>query len=69
MKAKQLEARCAEIEEEISRLEQEIAELEGGFGSYSTAEEYRQAAEQAATKRAAIDRLTAEWDEATQLLA
>ncbi|MDX2269100.1 MAG: ABC-F family ATP-binding cassette domain-containing protein [Bryobacter sp.] len=69
MKAKQLEARCAEIEEEIARLEAEVAELEAGFGSYTSPEEYRQAAEQAAAKRAAVERLTAEWDEASQQLA
>jgi ATP-binding cassette subfamily F protein 3 len=68
MKVKQLEQRCAAIEEEIAKLEAEIGELEEALSNYVNAEESRRLLEEAAAKRSAVERLTAEWDEASQQL-
>ncbi len=68
MKAKQLEQRCAEIEEEIARLEAEIGALEEQLSNYVSAEESQRVADLAEAKRGQVERLLAEWEEASKQL-
>lgn len=68
IKQKQMEERCAFLEEEIPRFESSIAHTEEQLGVYVSAAETERLTRLAAELRAQLGALTAEWEElATQL--
>ncbi len=69
MKAKQLEERCKTIESEIEKLESEAAELDAQLMTQLMPDDARKIVDAAALKRAAIEKLTAEWEDLTEQLA
>jgi ATP-binding cassette subfamily F protein 3 len=65
IKQKQMEERCAFLEEEIPRIEASIAHTEEQLGSYVSAAETQRLADLAAELRAQLTALTAEWEDLT----
>ncbi|MGA8743786.1 MAG: ABC transporter C-terminal domain-containing protein, partial [Terracidiphilus sp.] len=63
IKQKQMEERCAFLEEEIPRVEASIATTEEQLGVYVSAAETQRLSELAATLRERLGALTAEWEE------
>jgi ATP-binding cassette, subfamily F, member 3 len=62
IKQKQMEDRCAFLEEEIPRIEASIAHTEEQLGVYVSAAETQRLADLAAELRAQLAALTAEWE-------
>jgi ATP-binding cassette, subfamily F, member 3 len=63
IKQKQMEERCAFLEEEIPRVEASIAHTEQQLGVYVSAAETQRLTELALTLREQLSQLTAEWEE------
>jgi ATP-binding cassette subfamily F protein 3 len=63
IKQKQMEERCAFLEEEIPRVEASIALTEEQLGVYISAEESQRLATLAEELRAQLTAFTAEWEE------
>ncbi len=63
IKQKQMEDRCAFLEEEIPRIESAIAHTEQQLGSYVSAAETQRLTDLAATLREQLSTLTAEWED------
>ena len=63
IKQKQLEDRCAFLEEEVPRIESAIAHTEQQLGIYVSAEETRRLTDLAEDLRHQLAELTAEWEE------
>ncbi len=63
IKQKQLQDRCAFLEEEVPRLEAAIAHTEQQLGVYVSAAETQRLATLAEELRAQLTALTAEWEE------
>ena len=63
IKQKQMEERCAFLEEETPRIEAAIAHTEQQLGVYVSAAETQRLTALAAELRAQLDALTAEWEE------
>ncbi len=68
IKQKQMEDRCAFLEEEIPRIEAAIAHTEGELGTYVSAAETQRLTDLAAELREQLSMLTAEWEELMVLL-
>jgi ATP-binding cassette subfamily F protein 3 len=68
IKQKQLEERCAFLEEEIPRIEASIAHTEEQLGVYVSAAETARLTALANDLRAQLAALTAEWEELTMQL-
>jgi ATP-binding cassette subfamily F protein 3 len=68
IKQKQLEDRCAFLEEEIPRIEASIAHTEQQLGSYVSAAETARLTALADDLRAQLTSLTTEWEELTMQL-
>jgi ATP-binding cassette, subfamily F, member 3 len=65
IKQKQMEERCAFLEEEIPRIEASIAHTEQQLGVFISAAETRRLSDLAAELRTQLSALTAEWEELT----
>jgi ATP-binding cassette subfamily F protein 3 len=65
IKQKQMEERCAFLEEEIPRIEASIAHTEQQLGVFISAAETQRLSDLAAELRAQLSALTAEWEELT----
>ncbi|MGB9076952.1 MAG: ABC-F family ATP-binding cassette domain-containing protein [Terracidiphilus sp.] len=65
IKQKQMEDRCAFLEEEIPRVEASLAHTEQQFGIFVSAAETERLSDLAAQLRAQLASLTAEWEELT----
>jgi ATP-binding cassette subfamily F protein 3 len=63
IKQKQMEERCAFLEEEVPRVEAAIAETDEQLGVYVSAEETQRLTTLAGNLREQLDALTAEWEE------
>jgi len=63
IKQKQMEDRCAFLEEEIPRMEASIAHTDEQLGVYVSAAETQRLTELAAGLREQLEQLTAEWEE------
>jgi ATP-binding cassette subfamily F protein 3 len=63
IKQKQMEERCAFLEEEVPRIESAIAHTEQQLGIYVSAEETQRLANLAEELRSQLSGLTAEWEE------
>ena len=63
IKQKQMEERCAFLEEEIPRVEASVAHTEEQLGVYVSAAETQRLTDLAATLRQQLSQLTAEWEE------
>jgi len=63
IKQKQMEERCAFLEEETPRIEAALAHTEQQLGVYFSAEETQRLTVLAADLRAQLEALTAEWEE------
>jgi len=63
IKQKQMEERCAFLEEEVPRIEGAIAHTEQQLAVYVSAEETQRLTDLAATLRKELAELTAEWEE------
>ena len=63
IKQKQMEDRCAFLEEEVPRIEAAIAHTEQQLGVYVSAEETQRLTNLAENLRAQLAALTAEWEE------
>jgi ATP-binding cassette subfamily F protein 3 len=63
IKQKQMEQRCAFLEEEVPRIESAIAHTEQQLGVYVSAEETQRLTNLAQELRAQLAALTAEWEE------
>ena len=63
IKLKQLEDRCAYLEEEVPRIEASILHTEGALGSYVSAEETQRLSALLESLRAQLTLMTAEWEE------
>jgi ATP-binding cassette, subfamily F, member 3 len=63
IKQKQMEERCAFLEEEIPRMEASIAHTEEQLGVFVSAAETQRLTELAGSLRAQVETLTAEWEE------
>ncbi len=63
IKQKQMEERCAFLEEEVPRVEASIAHTEEQLGVYVSAAETQRLTELALTLREQLSQLTAEWEE------
>ncbi|HET6170549.1 MAG TPA: ABC-F family ATP-binding cassette domain-containing protein, partial [Terracidiphilus sp.] len=68
IKQKQMEERCAFLEEEIPRIEAAIAHTEEELGVYVSAAETQRLTELSAELRTQLAALTAEWEELTMQL-
>ena len=68
IKQKQMEERCAFLEEEIPRIEAAIAHTEEELGVYVSAAETQRLADLAFELRSQLATLTAEWEELTMQL-
>jgi ATP-binding cassette subfamily F protein 3 len=68
IKQKQMEERCAFLEEEVPRLEAAIAHTEEQLGVYVNAAETQRLTELAASLRDQLASLTAEWEEVMMAL-
>ena len=68
IKQKQMEERCAFLEEEIPRIEAALAHTEEELGVYVSAAETQRLTDLAAELRAQLAALTAEWEELTMQL-
>jgi ATP-binding cassette subfamily F protein 3 len=62
IKLKQLEERCAFLEEEVLRIEASIAHTEGALGNYVSAEETQRQSALLEELRRQLSRYTAEWE-------
>ena len=65
IKQKQMEDRCAFLEEEIPRVEASIAHTEQQLGTYVSAAETQRLTDLAATLREQLTTLTTEWEDLT----
>jgi len=65
IKQKQMEDRCAFLEEEIPRIEASIAHTEQQLGTYVSAAETQRLTDLAATLREQLTTLTTEWEDLT----
>jgi ATP-binding cassette subfamily F protein 3 len=63
IKQKQMEERCAFLEEEVPRIEASIAHTEEQLGVYVSADETQRLSDLAAELRAQLAAFTAEWEE------
>lgn len=63
IKQKQMEERCAFLEEEVPRVEASIAATEQQLGVFVSAEETQRLTDLVADLRTQLDTLTAEWEE------
>jgi len=63
IKQKQMEERCAFLEEEVPRIEASIAHTEEQLGVYVSADETQRLSDLAAELRAQLADFTAEWEE------
>jgi len=63
IKQKQMEERCAFLEEEVPRVEAAIATTEEQMGVYVSAEETQRLTELAVSLRGQLETLTAEWED------
>ena len=63
IKQKQMEERCAFLEEEVPRIEASIAHTEEQLGVYVSAAETQRLTTLAEDLRAQLDAFTAEWEE------
>ncbi len=68
IKLKQMQDRCAEIEDLVSRLEAEIASEEEKLAVFVSVEETQRVTESIQRKREEVERLTAEWEELAAVL-
>jgi ATP-binding cassette subfamily F protein 3 len=68
IKQKQLEERCAFLEEEVPRIEAAIAHTNGQLAAFVSTEETQRQVALAADLRAQLAALTAEWEELMQQL-
>jgi ATP-binding cassette subfamily F protein 3 len=63
IKLRQMEERCAAIEEQVGQYEAEIAQLERELGSFQSMEHTRSLTETLAERRARLEALLREWEE------
>jgi ATP-binding cassette subfamily F protein 3 len=63
IKQKQMEERCAFLEEEVPRVEASLADTEQQLGVYISAEETQRLTQLAENLREQLNTLTAEWEE------
>lgn len=63
IKQKQMEDRCAFLEQEVPRLEASVAHTEEQLGVYVSAAETQRLTDLAESLRAQLGALTAEWEE------
>ncbi len=63
IKQKQMEERCAFLEEEVPRVEASLADTEQQLGVYVSAEETQRLSQLAANLREQLNTLTAEWED------
>jgi ATP-binding cassette subfamily F protein 3 len=63
IKQKQMEERCAFLEEEVPRIEAAVAHTERQLGVFVSAEETQRLTKLAEDLRAQLDALTSEWEE------
>jgi ATP-binding cassette subfamily F protein 3 len=63
IKQKQMEGRCAFLEEEVPRVEAALAHTEQQLGVYVSAEETQRLTDLAADLRSQLESLTTEWEE------
>ena len=63
IKQKQMEDRCAFLEQEVPRLEASLAHTEEQLGVYVSAAETQRLTDLAESLRAQLGALTAEWEE------
>jgi ATP-binding cassette subfamily F protein 3 len=68
IKQKQMEERCAFLEEEVPRIESSIAHTEEQLGSFVSATETQRLATLAEELRSQLIALTAEWEDLMLLL-
>lgn len=63
IKQKQMEDRCAFLEQEVPRIEASLAHTEEQLGVYVSAAETQRLTDLAESLRAQLGALTAEWEE------
>ena len=63
IKLKQMEERCAFLEEEVPRIEASIAHTEGALGNYVSVEETQRQSTLLDELRSQLSDYTAEWEE------
>jgi ATP-binding cassette subfamily F protein 3 len=68
IKLKQMEDRCAFLEEEVPRIEASIAHTEGALGNYVSATETERQSALLGELRGQLAQFTAEWEELTMAL-
>lgn len=68
IKARQMQQRCEEIEEEIARLEAQIASTEQELAVFRSAEHTRRLNGELSEMRQSLDRLLVEWEELSRAL-
>jgi len=69
IKLKQMQERCAELEEEIEEHESRLRDLETALLSFVSVEETARLSRELKEYRAALDELLKEWEETSQLIA
>ena len=68
LKLQQLEQRCRSIEQRVAGLEAEIAHAEREMAVFKSVEETQRLSDLIAERRSELDKLMAEWEEASQSL-
>ena len=63
MKVKQLQDRCAEIEQQVASTEAKISDAESALGVFVSVEETQRVTDELTRLRALVDTLTEEWEE------
>jgi ATP-binding cassette subfamily F protein 3 len=69
IKLKQMQERCAELEEEIEEHESRVRDLETALLSFVSVEETARLSRELKENRAGLDELLKEWEETSQLIA
>src|SRR3954467_2636948 len=69
IKLKQMQERCAELEEEIEEHESRLQDLETALLTFISVEETARLSRELKENRATLDKLLKEWEETSQLIA